>query len=80
MSEVPAALPSTLREDHAAFIVDVLARLHTFALRAYIAEHASALDYLYGAIPMPDEDLLERDVNLLTTHFLPYGLKFDTRV
>jgi hypothetical protein len=73
MFDAPAAPPSTLREDRAAFIVDVLARLHTYALRSYIAEHGSALDFLYGAMPMPDEDLLERDVNLLTLHFLPYG-------
>lgn len=66
------ATPSTL-EDRALFITDTLSRLHTFSLRNYIAQHSSALDFLYGAVPMPDQSLLERDVNLLTTDFLKFG-------
>lgn len=65
-------VPVTL-EDRAAFIADVLARLHTFAMRSYIAEHSSALDFLYGAVPMPDQTRTETDVNLITLSFLPYG-------
>ena len=72
MTEVPTR-PESSREDRALFIVDVLSRLHTYALRSYIAEHATALDFLYGAMPMPDEAQLNTDVNLLTQSFLPYG-------
>lgn len=72
MSDSPVVLFSTLTE-RATFLTDVLSRLHTYALREYVAEHSSALDFLYGAVPMPDKDTLIRDVNLLHTDFLNHG-------